>query len=76
MKEKRQRRKRQPNLFLKCLVSVVALGAIVYFGSMAIKFCLSLFAGGDYVVTFPGETSPVVQKPAYTATEPVDETTG
>lgn len=76
MKEKRQRRKRQPNLFLKCLVSVVALGAIVYFGSMAIKFCLSLFAVGDYVVTFPGETSPVVQKPAYTATEPVDENTG
>ena len=76
MKEKRQRRKRQPNLFLKCLVSVVALGAIVYFGSMAIKFCLSLFAVGDYVVTFPGEASPVVQKPAYTATEPVDENTG
>ena len=76
MKEIRQRRKRQPNLFLKCLVSVVALGAIVYFGSMAIKFCLSLFAVGAYVVPFPGETSPVVQKPAYTATEPVDENTG
>ena len=74
--KKRNRQKRQPSLFVKCLTSVIALGAILYFGIMAIKFCLGLSMVGDYVVQFPNESSPVVQEPTYNATEPTETDTG
>lgn len=70
MKERRKRQKRQANPLLKGLVSLIALGAILYFGVMAVQFCLGLFVVGDYVVTLPGETSPVLQQPALSVTEP------
>lgn len=76
MKERRKRKKKQPNLFLKCLVSVIALGLMLWFGSMAVTFCLGLFAEGDYVVDLPGQSSPVVQPSDGIATEPTGGSTG
>ena len=76
MKERRKRKKRQPNLFLKCLVSVIALGLMLWLGSMAVTFCLGLFAEGDYIVELPGQSSPMVQSSDDTATEPTGGSTG
>lgn len=76
MKERRKRKKKQPNLFLKCLVSVIALGLMLWLGSMAVTFCLGLFAEGDYIVELPGQSSPMVQSSDDTATEPTGGSTG
>lgn len=76
MKERRKRKKKQPNLFLKCLVSVIALGLMLWLGSMAVTFCLGLFAEGDYIVELPGQSSPIVQSSDNTVTEPTGGSTG
>ena len=76
MKERRKRKKKQPNLFLKCLVSVIALGLMLWLGSMAVTFCLGLFAEGDYIVELPGQPSPVTQATNPAATEPTGGSTG
>ena len=72
MKEKRKREKWQPSLFLRCLVSVILIAVIAYFGNMAVRFCMGLFmTGEEYIVTLPGEESPVVHQSAQpAATEP------
>ncbi len=52
---------------VKGMGSLILLAAILVFGGIAVKFCLGLFVVGDYVVTLPGEKSPVIQVSNQTA---------
>jgi poly-gamma-glutamate synthesis protein (capsule biosynthesis protein) len=55
------------------LVAILLVLALVFFtGHAAIRFCLSLFADGDYIVQLPGQDSPIVSlSDSSKPTEPV-----
>lgn len=62
MSERRERKSKLPKLLFKFSSSIVALAVMLFFGTMAIKFCMGLFMTGDYIVTFPGADSPVLYR--------------
>lgn len=69
MSNKREKKEMDP--VLRFLVSVILICAILLLGNYAIRFCMGLFmTGQEYIVTLPGQDSPIVQRPAQTATEP------
>ncbi len=49
-----------PGLFLRLLGSVMALALIFFLGISAVRFCLSLFLTGDYIIEIPGVESQVL----------------
>ncbi len=56
---------RQMSLWLRAAFSMLALAAILFLGGYALRFCLGLFVNnGDYIVSLPGQPSPVVQQAA------------
>ena len=53
---------------LRLLGSGFLILLLLLLGSVAVQFCMGLFVRGDnYIISLPGETSPVLQSP----TEPV-----
>lgn len=59
-RENRKRKNRVARLMGKGLGSVIAIALILILGSSAVKFCMGLFLNGDYIVTLPGGSSPVL----------------
>lgn len=70
MKERRRRISVHP--VIKGIASLIAIGALLYLGTFAFRFCLGLFIADEkYIMSLPGETNPSVIAP----TEPDEETT-
>lgn len=70
MKERRRRISVHP--VIKGIASLIAIGALLYLGTFAFRFCLGLFIADEkYILSLPGETTPSVSTP----TEPGQETT-
>lgn len=60
---KKEKKELHPALkVLKGFSSLIVLAVILVLSIHAFKFCMSLFATGDYIVTLPGQDSPVVYK--------------
>ncbi len=64
-KKSRRRRKRiNRELYpvIKFVGSLVMVGILVYLSTFAIRYCLGLFADGDYVLSVPGQVTPQEQE--------------
>ena len=62
MKEKKQRKKWEMRPLLKIPLSLILIAALLFLSVSAVKFCLGLFMTGDYIVSFPWASSPIVQQ--------------
>lgn len=68
MSEHRKHEKWYLHPALKVTGSLVVACLLVVFGASAVRFCLSLFMPGDYVVSFPGFRPEVVYNPVSNGT--------
>ena len=62
MKERKNRRKKEASLLVRIPLGLIAIAALLFLSLSAVKFCLGLFMTGDYIVSFPWGSSPVVQE--------------
>lgn len=69
MSRKRNEITRGLLLFAKLLGSLIMIAVILITGFTAAKFCMGLFMQGDYIVTTPGGTSPVLYSQPIETTE-------
>lgn len=62
MNQRRTRKKKELRPLLRIPLSLIAIALLLYLSLSAVKFCLGLFVTGDYIVSFPWSSSPVVQE--------------
>lgn len=60
-----------PGIFLRLLGSVFALTLIFFLGISAVRFCLSLFLTGDYIIEIPGMESQVLYENSSVKPDPI-----
>ena len=62
MKERKNRTKREAHPLLRFSLSLLAIVLLLFVGITVVKFCLGLFMTGDYIVSFPWGSSPIIQE--------------
>ena len=62
MKERKQRRNRELHPLIRIPLGLIVSAGLLFLALSAVKFCLGLFLTGDYIVSFPWSSSPVVQE--------------
>lgn len=71
MRETRKKERWRLHPVLKGLGSVIVLAVILSLSVYAFKFCMGLFMTGDYIVTLPGQDSPIVYRSNTTKKDPL-----
>lgn len=62
MSQQRKRKRKHIHPLIKGIFSLAVIALILYLSTFAVKFCMSLFMEGDYIVQVPGQESPVVSQ--------------
>ena len=72
-KKRRRRRRRRIHPIVRLAGSLVMVGILVFLSTFAIRYCLGLFAEGDYILSVPGQVTP--QSPEQEPQETIPEGT-
>ena len=62
MKKRKEKKNRELHPLIRIPLALIVTAGLLFLSLSAVKFCLGLFLTGDYVVSFPWSSSPVIRE--------------